>query len=46
MEEIVENKYCNHCKKVTGHLVREDGIEIEFICNECNEEQHIIKTFF
>lgn len=46
MVEIVQKQYCENCKKDTVHVVREDALEIESICNECNQENHIIKTFF
>ena len=46
MEEVVKTQYCDHCKKDTVHVIREDAIEIESICNECKQEQHIVKTFF
>ena len=46
MEEIMKKRYCDHCKKDTVHVLREDALEIESICNECNHEQHVIKNFF
>jgi ribosomal protein L44E len=46
MEEIHQQRYCEHCKKNTVHVVREDAIEIEYICSECNQQQEIVKNFF
>ena len=46
MEEIRQQRYCENCKKETVHVVREDAIEIEYICNECNQQQEIVKNFF
>jgi ribosomal protein L44E len=46
MEEIVKNRYCEKCKKETSHIVREDGLEIEYRCTVCHTEQDIVKSFF
>jgi hypothetical protein len=46
MEEICEERFCETCKKETVHTVREDALEIEYICNECSQHQEIFKTFF
>ena len=46
MEEISETRYCETCQKDTVHVLREDAIEIEMICNECHQKQQIVKTFF
>lgn len=46
MEEAMEKRYCENCKKETLHVLREDALEIESTCNECNEHEQIIKTFF
>ncbi len=46
MIEFPKNLYCEKCGKETEHMVREDALEIEYICKECNNEQEIIKSFF
>lgn len=46
MIEMPRTLYCEQCKKETEHLVREDALEIEYICKECNKQQDIVKTFF
>lgn len=46
MIEFPKNLYCEQCGKETEHMVREDALEIEYICKECNNEQEIIKSFF
>lgn len=46
MEETSEIRYCETCQKDTVHVLREDAIEIETICNECHQKQQIVKTFF
>ena len=46
MKEISEKRFCETCKKETVHTVREDALEIEYICNECSQHQEIYKTFF
>ncbi len=44
--EIEKKRYCNNCRKETNHKIREDALEIEYRCLECNSEEEIIKTFF
>ncbi|MBM7692912.1 ribosomal protein L44E [Peribacillus deserti] len=39
-------KYCEHCKKETVQMAREDALEIEYRCTECETEQDVVKTFF
>jgi hypothetical protein len=46
MKEGSENRYCEKCKKETDHIVKEDGLEIEYICKVCHTKQEIVKTFF
>jgi ribosomal protein L44E len=46
MIEFPKNLYCDKCGKETEHMVREDALEIEYICTECNNGQEIIKSFF
>ena len=46
MEEVVKKQYCDQCHKDTVHVLREDALEIESVCNECNKEEHVIKNFF
>jgi hypothetical protein len=46
MIEFPKDLYCDQCGKETEHIVREDALEIEYICKECNNEQEIIKSFF
>jgi ribosomal protein L33 len=45
-KKVEEMKFCEHCNKETLHVVREDALEIEFLCTECNEQSDVIKTFF
>ncbi|WP_162990200.1 hypothetical protein [Mesobacillus foraminis] len=45
-KKVEEMKFCEHCNKKTLHVVREDALEIEFLCTECNEQSDVIKTFF
>ena len=46
MIEFPKILYCEKCGKETEHMVREDALEIEYLCTECNNEQEIIKSFF
>ncbi|MBI0579036.1 hypothetical protein IEC97_16835 [Neobacillus cucumis] len=46
MIELPKSLYCEHCKKETEHKVREDALEIEYTCKECNNQQEIVKSFF
>jgi len=46
MKEIMENRFCEHCDKETEHLVSEDALAIDYICQICNSEQEVVKTFF
>lgn len=46
MKESAEQRYCKNCKKETTHKFREDALEIECICTECNKQEDIVKTFF
>lgn len=46
MIEFPKNLYCEQCGKETEQIVREDALEIEYICSECKKEQNIIKSFF
>jgi hypothetical protein len=46
MKEAYVNKYCDSCKKETVHVAREDALEIEYNCMECNKHEEMIKTFF
>lgn len=46
MKEIHEKRHCERCKKETVHLAREDALEIEYRCSECNFQEDIVKTFF
>jgi len=46
MRELTEKRFCELCKKETDHLVREDALEIEYICKECNNQEEMIKSFF
>ncbi|MEW9050177.1 MAG: hypothetical protein AB2392_03415 [Neobacillus sp.] len=39
-------RYCETCGKETKHMAREDALEIEYICKECNSHEEIVKTFF
>lgn len=45
-EKVEQMKFCEHCNKETLHVVREDALEIEYVCTECNKQSDIIKTFF
>ncbi|WP_161568134.1 hypothetical protein [Anaerobacillus alkaliphilus] len=44
--EIEKQRFCPNCKKETKHKVREDALEIEYRCLECQFEEEVIKTFF
>lgn len=44
--EIEKKRYCKSCKKETNHKIREDALEIEYQCLECNFEEEVVKTFF
>ncbi len=46
MIEIPRNLYCEKCNKETEHMVREDALEIEYTCTECNQQHEIVKSFF
>jgi ribosomal protein L44E len=46
MKEISKKRYCDRCRKETNHHVREDALEIEYTCDECNKQEDIVKTFF
>jgi hypothetical protein len=46
MEELMETRFCEQCGKETVHMVREDPLEIEYICRECSENQELYKSFF
>ncbi|WP_198029744.1 hypothetical protein [Bacillus sp. J33] len=46
MKEITEKRFCEICRKDTAHIAREDALEIEYICKECNHEENVIKSFF
>jgi NADH pyrophosphatase NudC (nudix superfamily) len=46
MEEIQEVRFCENCGRETVHMVREDPLEIEFICQDCNDHQEMFKSFF
>lgn len=46
MEEIEQKRYCERCGRETVHTLREDALEIEYQCHECNMENETIKTFF
>ena len=46
MEEIQEVRFCENCSRETVHMVREDPLEIEYICKECNDQQELFKSFF
>jgi hypothetical protein len=46
VKELVENRFCEQCGKDTVHIVREDSLEIEYICKECNDHQELFKSFF
>jgi ribosomal protein L37AE/L43A len=46
MEEIQEVRFCESCGRETVHMVREDPLEIEYICKECNDQQELFKSFF
>lgn len=46
MKEVTEKRYCEVCGKETVHIAREDALEIEYICMECNHEEDIIKSCF
>lgn len=44
--EVVKQQYCKNCKKETKHRIREDALEIEYLCLECKFQEEVIKTFF
>jgi len=46
MEETSEVRFCEKCEKETNHIVKEDALEIEYICKVCHTEQDVVKTFF
>ncbi|WHZ00620.1 hypothetical protein QNH48_16265 [Neobacillus sp. YX16] len=46
MEQIQEVRFCENCSRETVHMVREDPLEIEYICKECNDHQEMFKSFF
>ena len=46
MEETYEKRYCNQCNRETLHLVEEDALAIDYYCQDCHQQEEVVKTFF
>lgn len=46
MEETKVKRQCSHCQQETVQVAREDALEIEYTCTECNQTDTEVKTFF
>lgn len=44
--EIRKKHYCKNCKKDTIHIIKEDALEVEYRCTQCDRVEDIVKTFF
>ncbi|MDN4526836.1 hypothetical protein [Fictibacillus fluitans] len=46
MEEGKVKRHCSSCNQETMHVVREDALELEYTCTNCDHTETEVKTFF